>query len=92
MESKIGEANTHPIIFCPCGISLMGISFFRGANIKLQPMVTKTLQKPIIYKPAGFSRAVGEKQAQTTPEVKSYKPLEHTNRAFEKKNSSCCPK
>ncbi len=55
-------------------------------------MVTKTLQKPIRYKPAGISGANGENSAQTTPEVKSYKPLEHTNYAFEKKNRSDCPK
>jgi hypothetical protein len=65
----------------------MGISFFWVANIKLQQMVTKTLQRPNGDKPVGIFRAYGEKPARTAPEVKSYKPLEHTNTAFEKKNT-----
>ncbi len=33
-----------------------------------------------------------EKKAQTSPEVKSYKHLEQTNRVFEKKNNRICSK
>jgi hypothetical protein len=59
---------------------------FRGANIKLHQMDTKTqknTKKPI---PAGITPGLIENYVQIGSEVKRHKTLEHINIMFEKKN------
>ncbi len=62
-------------------------SIFRGANIKLHQVVTKTLKKLKSQPSIRIKDVIDGNASKTVSEVKSYKTLEHTNFMFEKKNN-----